>query len=199
MLALRGTPPRCASSRSTSTAQCTVLSSCPCARSPAARRVVAPDAEGAEQADLLAEARKGAFFSYACGVAYKLLTDYQVVRPRTPGMPAQRCSPAASRGSRWTTTSPTCRRAWPCRAARRVPRRPHRRSSKGLSSSAATCVLVARAFNELYDLKMTVRGEMEYAYQGEILTPSQCGRMDQGCAYGARSAAPTHAAARTHR
>ncbi|MCK5345939.1 MAG: GHMP kinase, partial [Candidatus Heimdallarchaeota archaeon] len=55
---------------------------------------------------------------------------------------------------------------------------------KGLSSSAAVCVLVARAFNRIYDLKMTVRGEMEYAYQGEITTPSRCGRMDQGCAYG---------------
>lgn len=57
---------------------------------------------------------------------------------------------------------------------------------KGLSSSAAICVLVARAFNRIYDLKMTTRGEMEYAYQGEILTPSRCGRMDQGCAFGQR-------------
>jgi len=55
---------------------------------------------------------------------------------------------------------------------------------KGLSSSAAICVLVARAFNRIYDLKMTIRGEMEYAYQGEVTTPSRCGRMDQGCAYG---------------
>jgi UTP-glucose-1-phosphate uridylyltransferase/mevalonate kinase len=58
---------------------------------------------------------------------------------------------------------------------------------KGLSSSAAICVLVARAFNRIYDLKMTVRGEMEYAYTGEITTPSRCGRMDQGCAYGSRT------------
>ena len=57
---------------------------------------------------------------------------------------------------------------------------------KGLSSSAAICVLVARAFNRVYDLKMTIRGEMEYAYLGEITTPSRCGRMDQGCAYGSR-------------
>lgn len=57
---------------------------------------------------------------------------------------------------------------------------------KGLSSSAALCVLVARAFNVTYDLKMTTRGEMEYAYLGEITTPSRCGRMDQGCAYGNR-------------
>ena len=57
---------------------------------------------------------------------------------------------------------------------------------KGLSSSAAFCVLVARAFNRLYDLKLTVRGEMELAYLGEITTPSRCGRMDQGCAFGER-------------
>ena len=57
---------------------------------------------------------------------------------------------------------------------------------KGLSSSAAICVLTARAFNRVYDLKMTVRGEMELAYQGEITTPSRCGRMDQGCAFGKR-------------
>jgi galactokinase len=57
---------------------------------------------------------------------------------------------------------------------------------KGLSSSAAICVLVARAFNRLYNLKMTIRGEMEFAYLGEITTPSRCGRMDQACAYGNR-------------
>ena len=57
---------------------------------------------------------------------------------------------------------------------------------KGLSSSAAICVLVSRAFNRLYDLKMNVRAEMEMAYLGEIATPSRCGRMDQGCAYGNR-------------
>jgi UTP-glucose-1-phosphate uridylyltransferase/mevalonate kinase len=57
---------------------------------------------------------------------------------------------------------------------------------KGLSSSAAISVLAARAFNRVYDLKMTTRGEMELAYLGEITTPSRCGRMDQGCAFGNR-------------
>jgi UTP-glucose-1-phosphate uridylyltransferase/mevalonate kinase len=55
---------------------------------------------------------------------------------------------------------------------------------KGLSSSAAISVLTARAFNRVYDLRLTIRGEMELAYQGEITTPSRCGRMDQGCAFG---------------
>jgi len=55
---------------------------------------------------------------------------------------------------------------------------------KGLSSSAAVCVLVARAFNLLYDLNLTFQAEMELAYWGERTTPSLCGRMDQACAYG---------------
>lgn len=55
---------------------------------------------------------------------------------------------------------------------------------KGLSSSAAICVLVARAFNLAYDLQLSVREEMEFAYLGEITTGSLCGRMDQGCAFG---------------
>ena len=63
---------------------------------------------------------------------------------------------------------------------------------KGLSSSAAICVLTARAFNRVYDLKLTVRGEMELAYQGEITTPSRCGRMDQGCAFGNRPVLMTY-------
>src|SRR5512139_393592 len=65
--------------------------------------------------------------------------------------------------------------------------RTHLPIKKGLSSSAAISVLTARAFNRVYDLRLTVRGEMELAYQGEITTPSRCGRMDQGCAYGDRA------------
>lgn len=34
---------------------------------------------------------------------------------------------------------------------------------------------VARAFNKVFDLKLTTRGEMEFAYLGEIATPSKCG------------------------
>jgi UTP-glucose-1-phosphate uridylyltransferase/mevalonate kinase len=101
-------------------------------------------------ADLLAEAEKGGFFSYAAGVAYQIMTHYRV-----HGLEIDN----------YQTDLPI---------------------RKGLSSSAAICVLVARAFNRIYDLKMTVRGEMEYAYLGEITTPSRCGRMDQGCAYGNR-------------
>ena len=54
---------------------------------------------------------------------------------------------------------------------------------KGLSSSAAVCVLVARAFNRLFGLHLSVQGEMELAYSGERLTGSLCGRMDQALAF----------------
>ena len=56
----------------------------------------------------------------------------------------------------------------------------------GLSSSAAICVLVARAFNQLYHLRMNTKGEMQAAYRGEQRTPSRCGRLDQACAYGVK-------------
>ena len=54
----------------------------------------------------------------------------------------------------------------------------------GLSSSAAICVLIARAFNILYHLHCNTMGEMFIAYYGEQRTPSRCGRLDQACAYG---------------
>ncbi|NJL62891.1 MAG: GHMP kinase [Methylacidiphilales bacterium] len=103
-----------------------------------------------EKQPLLAEAKKGGFFSYAAGVAYQFLTYFQV---------------GGLEIDNYLTDLPI---------------------KKGLSSSASVCVLVARAFNQVYDLKLSLRGEMEFAYLGEITTPSQCGRMDQGCAYGNR-------------
>lgn len=57
---------------------------------------------------------------------------------------------------------------------------------KGLSSSAAVCVLVARALGRLYGLGLDERAEMELAYVGERLAGSECGRMDQVCAFGRR-------------
>jgi UTP-glucose-1-phosphate uridylyltransferase/galactokinase len=54
----------------------------------------------------------------------------------------------------------------------------------GLSSSAAICVLVARAFNLLYELNLSTMGEMSIAFKGEQRTPSRCGRLDQACAFG---------------
>ena len=97
---------------------------------------------------LLTQAQKGGFFSYVAGVAYQILTNYQV---------------GGLEIDNYLTDLPI---------------------QKGLSSSAAICVLVARAFNQVYDLNMNRKEEMEFAYLGEITTPSRCGRMDQACAYG---------------
>jgi mevalonate kinase len=99
---------------------------------------------------LLTRAAEGGFWSYACGVAAKLMSMFEV---------------GGLEIDNYCTTLPV---------------------RKGLSSSAAMCVLVARAFNRAYGLGLSVRGEMELAYQGEICTPSACGRMDQACAYGPR-------------
>jgi galactokinase len=55
---------------------------------------------------------------------------------------------------------------------------------KGVSSSAAVCILVAKAFDAVYELGLFPHELMEVAYLGERLTGSQCGRMDQACIYG---------------
>ena len=57
---------------------------------------------------------------------------------------------------------------------------------KGLSSSAAICVTVVRAFNLLYRLGLSTADEMEAAFRGEERTRSRCGRLDQACAFGVR-------------
>ena len=59
--------------------------------------------------------------------------------------------------------------------------------AKGLSSSAAICVLVARAYDRAYGLGLSLRDEMEIAYAGERRAGSACGRMDQVCAFGRRT------------
>src|SRR5690606_18471846 len=55
---------------------------------------------------------------------------------------------------------------------------------KGLSSSAAICVLTVRCLSLLNTGKqLPPQEEMELAFKGERLTPSLCGRLDQVCAY----------------
>lgn len=53
---------------------------------------------------------------------------------------------------------------------------------KGLSSSAAICVLIVRAFNMIYHLGLSIDDEMNFAYNGERHC-SKCGKIDQICAY----------------
>lgn len=58
--------------------------------------------------------------------------------------------------------------------------------ARGLSSSAAVCVLVVRALARVNGLALSVEDEMELAYAGERAAGSECGRMDQACAFGRR-------------
>ncbi len=85
-----------------------------------------------EKHALLAEAEKGGFFSYAAGVAYQFLVQ------------THDCGLLHHVGGLEIDNNLTD-----------LPIR------KGLSSSAAICVLVARAFNQVYNLKMNLRQEME--------------------------------------
>ncbi len=55
---------------------------------------------------------------------------------------------------------------------------------KGVSSSAAVCITVAKAFDAVYGLNLFPHELMDLAYRGERLTGSQCGRMDQACIFG---------------
>lgn len=50
---------------------------------------------------------------------------------------------------------------------------------KGLSSSAAICILIAKAFDKIYNLHMKKDEQIEAAYQGEHLALSKCGKLDQ--------------------
>jgi galactokinase len=55
---------------------------------------------------------------------------------------------------------------------------------KGVSSSAAVCIGVAKAFDAVYGLNLFPHELMDLAYLGERMTGSQCGRMDQACIFG---------------
>jgi len=57
---------------------------------------------------------------------------------------------------------------------------------KGLSSSAAVSVLVARAYASAWGLELSLAEQMDIAYAGERRSGSECGRLDQVCAYGRR-------------
>ena len=103
------------------------------------------------------EARAGGFWSYVCGTVLEVLDAYG----DGEGCDYFRRGVAVRN---YSTTLPT---------------------KKGLSSSAAVCVLIARCFNELYSLGMSTTDEMALAYRGESArTPSACGAMDQACAFG---------------
>lgn len=50
---------------------------------------------------------------------------------------------------------------------------------KGLASSAAICILITKAFDQIYHLNLSDNELMLDAYHGERLALSKCGRLDQ--------------------
>ena len=89
------------------------------------------------------------FFRYCAGVAYEVLTRYNVpggidIRITSMDLPLK----------------------------------------KGVSSSAAVCILIAKGLDEIHELGLFPYELMQLAYHGERITGSQCGRMDQACVYG---------------
>ena len=121
------------------------------------------------------DARAGGFWGYVAGTCYTMLTNYEVggIDIHVTSMDL----PMGKGLSSYVTTVLCLQRLQPCHSvlsAVCIPALVHR--------SAAVCVLVAKAFSTVYDLKLSARGLMEAAYQGETATPSKCGRMDQVCA-----------------
>jgi galactokinase len=98
-------------------------------------------------------AQSGTFNCYVAGTAAELITCYQF-RERIAGL--QRLPGIFI--NNYETSLPM---------------------QKGLSSSAAICVLVATCFNKVFSLGLSMEEIMDLAYRGEKRTPSGCGRMDQ--------------------
>lgn len=118
------------------------------------------------------EARAGGFWSHVAGTVWTLVQSEEHLDPvsrapiRARVAEGLRRLPAGTgiRLDNYKTTLPI---------------------KKGLSSSAAVCVLVVRAFSRLLRLCLTPLQESQLAFSGERETPSRCGRMDQvGCAFG---------------
>jgi galactokinase len=108
-------------------------------------------------AELKAFALKEGFYSYIAGTAAAVLTSFQ-----TRGI----IPTCGIRIHNHKTTLPM---------------------KKGLSSSAAICVLVVQSFLQVYEQNYSMQEIMEIAYLGEMLTPSRCGRMDQCVVMGANA------------
>jgi galactokinase len=100
--------------------------------------------------ELKSKASEGGFYSYVLGTAAAVL-DYAPAKRGVFG-------DSGIRINNYRTTLPM---------------------RKGLSSSAAVCVLVVKAFDAVFGLNLSMAEVMELAYKGEMMTPSRCGRMDQ--------------------
>ncbi|KAG2393633.1 hypothetical protein C9374_007164 [Naegleria lovaniensis] len=96
------------------------------------------------------------FYSYMIGILKEIFSDSQVVEKIAISKKSLYCH-------NYKTTLPM---------------------GKGVSSSAAICVLIARIFNQCYNLNWSVEKEIEIAFLGERSIGSECGKLDHACAYG---------------
>lgn len=122
------------------------------------------EADGSVSGVLEGLARGGTFFSYVAGTALEVLLKYstEIARAVRNREAEGKCS--TFHINNYSTDLPV---------------------GKGLSSSAAVCVLVARSLTQgILGVSLPPSEEMELAYLGERRTPSQCGRMDQCVAHG---------------
>lgn len=142
----------------------------------------------------------GGFWSYAAGVAYKFVVEfcvgglevdnYRTTLPLKKGLSSSAafCVLVGALPTAGTQPAKLGGRAEAMAACPAPLASTKQPTSSGELSSIGRCdaglLQVARAFNRAYNLRLTVRGEMEYAYQGERLTPSMCGKMDQAVAFG---------------
>lgn len=104
-------------------------------------------------------ARGGGFFAYVAGTVAAIIEAYDLAGGAST-------SPPGIHINNYKSTLPM---------------------KKGLSSSAAVCVLVVMCFAALFGWELDQNEIMALAYKGEKKTPSECGMMDFCVAMGANS------------
>jgi galactokinase len=119
------------------------------------------------------EAKAGGFWAHVAGTAYKMIVEHLVAGLRIDNywttLPFKKglSSSAAVCIAVRSTTELLDHAAYAAGGTERWQ----------MNQSFRCMQQVARCFNQAYGLQLSVRGEMECAYQGERLTPSLCGRM----------------------
>lgn len=151
---------------------------------------------------LVTTASEGGFWSYVAGTAYRLVTDFELagcglsIKNHTTTLPLKKglSSSAAICVLVGVTHWSSCddRHGWLASPVHALPARCPTPPNHLHPQHTPPTAQVARAFNRLFNLRLSTRGEMQYAYEGERLTPSRCGKMDQALAFGCRPVLMTY-------
>lgn len=136
-----------------------------------------------EKPDLESIANQRGWFSYIAGTALYMLNNFVLVP--TQGLPSKNEIDSEFGEQFYTNTSELDTQSNRMKYCLTIDNyHTDLPTGKGMSSSAAICVLTARAFSIAFELDLSVDDEMRCAYEGERLAGSGCGRLDQVCAYG---------------